>query len=35
MKRTLVIVGLGLIGGARTARGAVRVPGVILSARAK
>ena len=26
MKRTLVIVGLGLIGGARTAQGAARVP---------
>ena len=27
MKRTLVIVGLGLIGGAHPAQGAVRVPG--------
>ena len=35
MKRTLVIVGLGLIGGARTAQGAARVPNLILSARAK
>ena len=36
MKRTLVIVGLGLIGGARTAQGAARVPnGFYLPGRSK
>lgn len=34
MKKTLVIVGLGLIGGTHTAQGAVWVPKWFLSARA-